>query len=296
MQLLTTIPCGNILGEGIIYDDLQDQLLWTDIQTCKLYRYGLTNGELEIFSMPSRVGSLALTTHANVLVIAFEQGVAKYNLQTTELQWLVKIEQHIKHTRLNDGRVDREGRFWVGSMVENHKLSPGQSDFEKGSLYRLDGPGAVTATINNLLITNSLCWSPDGAYMYHCDTPSQQINCYRMNQYGLPEAGKVLINTEPGCFPDGSTVDAEGYLWNAQWGGSQLVRYAPNGDLDYKLSLPISQPTCVCFAGKDFNLLAVTSAREGLSQQALANQPQAGNVLIYKTDYKGLPESRCQLK
>lgn len=294
-ELIKSVPCANTLGEGVLYDEQQDQILWTDIQECKLFRYGLNNDELEVFNMPSRVGSFGLTNAPNVLVIGFEEGVAKYNLQTANLQWLVKIEPHIPHTRLNDGRVDREGRFWVGSMVEGHRLSSEQSDVEKGCLYRIDGAGLAIPSIKNLQITNSLCWSPDSSYMYHCDTPTRKIKRYRMSAMGLPEAGEVFVSTESGCFPDGSTVDAEGYLWNAQWGGSQVVRYSPQGQVSEIFNLPVTQPSCVCFAGKNFDLLVVTSAREGLSEEALANQRDAGNVLIYKTGFTGLPESRCLL-
>lgn len=209
MQLIKSIPCANTLGEGVIYDEREDQLLWTDIQESKLYRYSLSRDVLEVFEMPSRVGSLALTEQKDDLLIAFEEGVARYNLETAQRHNIVELEPSIDHTRANDGRVDRQGRFWVGTMVEEHKLAPEQTDFEKACLYRIDGPGKLTPTIGDLMITNSLCWSPDGQYMYHCDTPRREINRYRVDALGLPQDGKVFASIENNGFPDGSVVDAD---------------------------------------------------------------------------------------
>ena len=163
---------------------------------------------------------------------------------------------------------------------------------DSGKLYRLDHDLSITSTINNLQITNSLCWSPNSHTLYHCDTPTREINSYAYDpdtgQLAMPD---VFTKTESKSFPDGSTVDSQGYLWNAQWGGSKVVRYSPNGTVDLVLDLPVSQVSCVAFGGRELNLLLVTTANQGLTAEKHAEEPRAGNLFIYETDYMGLMES-----
>jgi L-arabinonolactonase len=199
---------------------------------------------------------------------------------------LKKIEQNNPGTRLNDGRADRQGRFWAGSMVES-------GDQDAGALYCLDQQLQVTRKVSGLNISNGLCWSPDSTVMYHTDTPSRLIHAYDFDAAtGAIANQRCLVRTEKGCFPDGSTVDAEGYIWNAQWGASQVVRYSPAGEIDFVLRLPVSQPTCVAFGGPQLDRLFITSATQGFDEQALLAEPEAGNVLVFQTNITGTPDSR----
>lgn len=287
IELISSIPVQNELGEGIIWDHQRQRLWWTDIENSNLYRYDPTTEELEQWSTPERLACFAPVAGQDYLVGAFASGFAFYDPVKESLEWIEKVEADNPGTRLNDGRTDRQGRMWAGTMVENSD----QSNY-RGSLYCLDSNLLLRKTFGNLLITNSLCWSPDSKRMYHCDTPRQKINHYPFNpqsgEIGNPE---VLVSTEDECYPDGSIVDAQGYLWNAQWGGSKVVRYAADGSSDLEIELPVSQPTCVAFGGADLNLICVTTARQGLSREKLGVQSQAGDVFIYKTDFKGLVES-----
>jgi L-arabinonolactonase len=287
MELISTIPVQNELGEGIIWDHQRQRLWWTDIENCLLYRYDPVTENLEQWSTPERLCCFAPVAGQDYLVAAFASGFAFYDPLSGSLDWIEKIEADNPGTRLNDGRTDRQGRMWAASMVENSEQAP-----YWGSLYCLDSRLVVRKTIGDLLIPNSLCWSPDSKRMYHCDTPRQTINHYPFDAHS-GEIGdrEVLVTTEKGCYPDGSIVDAQGYLWNAQWGGCKVVRYAADGSTNLEIYLPASQPTCIAFGGPNLDLVFVTTARQNLSEEALGLQSQAGDVFIYKTDDKGLPES-----
>ena len=290
--LIETLKVKNTLGEGVIWDAIGAAVWWTDIDGSKLYRYHLADKKLDHWSTPERLGSFALVADSDYLICGFASGFAYFNphessnFDSTDLQWLHRVEEDNGGTRLNDGRADRQGRFWAGSMVES-------GDPGAGALYCLDQQLQVTSKVSGLTISNGLCWSPDSTLMYHTDTPSRRIHRYDFDvTTGAITNQSCLVRTERGCFPDGSTVDAEGYIWNAQWGASQVVRYSPEGEVDFVLPLPVSQPTCVAFGGPKLDMLLVTSASQGLDAQALLAEPEAGNVFVFQTNITGTPDSR----
>ena len=294
MELITTINAECELGEGIVYDDSSDALLWTDIEGKCLHIYEIESGSYSAQTLPWRLGSFGLSERGGVVIAAFEQGIAFYDWRNDDVCWVQQVEEDLAYTRFNDGRVDRAGQFCAGTMVEDEGARD-LLDGPKGALYRVGFDGQVTPLLSDLHIPNSLCWSPNGERMYHCDSPARMIMQYRYQANGTLSAADCFATTEEGCFPDGSCVDADGYVWNAQWGGSQIVRYSPDGAVDLVHKMPVSQPSCVCFAGSALDILAVTTARQSLSEQDLAQQPQAGNVFLYRTPYRGLPENRCMI-
>ena len=287
-RLIETLRVKNELGEGVIWDAAGAAVWWTDIQGSTLYRYSLQDQKLEQWATPERLGSFALVANSDKLICGFASGFAYFNPVKGAIQWLSKIEQDNPGTRLNDGRADRQGRFWAGSMVEVGEQGA-------GALYLIDHKLRVSSQISGLTISNGLCWSPDGKLMYHTDTPSRSIYRYDFDTVsGAISNQSLLVRTEKGCFPDGATVDAQGYIWSAQWGASRVVRYNPEGETDFILPLPVSQPTCVAFGGSDLNRLFVTSAYEGLDAEARATQPEAGNLFIFETDIKGIADPQFQ--
>lgn len=286
MRLIKTLEVNNELGEGVIWDHSANKLWWSDIQQSKLYRYDIDTDTLEDWSTPERLCCFAPRTNAEGLVAAFESGFAFYRAETGAIEWLHKIEADNPGTRLNDGRTDRQGRLWAGTMVEDQERAQ-----YKGALYCLDEGLNVKKSIEGLLITNSLCWSPDGETMYHTDTPTRRIKQYAFDtKAGDVGEAQLLVETRKGCYPDGSIVDADGFIWNAQWGSSTVVRYAPDGREDLVVEIPTQQPSCVAFAGQDLNLLCVTSAWQDLDSSARAQDTQAGNLFIYETEFKGIKE------
>ncbi len=285
-QFLSSLPVTNTLGEGVIWDAGHGALWWTDIESCKLYRYRPEQKQLDTWVTSQRLACFALMANSDWLLAGFESGFAFYQPSTGATDWLHRIDTAHSSVRLNDGRADRQGRFWAGSMVEaqnNHAV--------RGELYCLDRDLRCTSRLGNLAISNGLCWSPDSTVMYHTDTPTRRINAYDFDSTtGEIANRRLFVETAAGCFPDGSTVDSQGYLWNAQWGASQVVRYSPAGEVDTIVKLPVSQPSCVAFGGPNLDRLFITTARQGLSGDALARQPEAGNVLIYQTDIRGIAD------
>ena len=284
VSLIDTIKVENELGEGVIWDADGASVWWTDIEGCTLYRYTPDTKKLEQYTTPQRLGSFARVANSDYFICGFADGFAYFNPWTSDLQWLQKIDSDNSGTRLNDGRADRQGRFWAGSMVEN-------GDNRRGSLYCLDQELQVSSEVSGLLISNGLCWSPDGSVMYHTDTPSRRIDRYDFNiKSGKIDGKTTFVKTEKGCFPDGSAVDAQGYVWSAQWAASQVVRYNPQGEIDFVLPLSVSQPTCVAFGGPQLDMLFVTSAYQGLGEKARLTQPNAGNLWVFQTNVKGIAD------
>ena len=283
-RLIDIVKVENELGEGVIWDAAGAAVWWTDIEGSILYRYCPQDKQLDQWATPERLGSFALVANSDNLMCGFASGFAYYNPCSGAVHWLSKIELDNGGTRLNDGRVDRQGRFWAGSMVESGEQGA-------GALYCLDGELQVSSHISGLSISNGLCWSPDSKLMYHTDTPSRRIHRYDFDATsGAISNQAVLLRTERGCFPDGSTVDAQGYIWSAQWAASRLVRYSPEGEIDFILPLPVSQPTCAAFGGPELNMLFVTTAYQGMTPEAREAEPEAGNLFVFQTDIKGIAD------
>jgi sugar lactone lactonase YvrE len=283
------LPAGNILGECISWDSHRGTLWWTDIQACRLYRYDWTAGTMQSLQTPERVGSFGFVAASDELITAFASGIALYDPQQRTVKWLARPETITPGVRFNDGRVDRRGRFWSGTMVEDEQLPA------RGCLYSIDGTGEARCHLQGLRISNGLCFSPDGTRVYFADSPTRTISVYELNEPdGTLGLRRTLAQTPEGAFPDGATVDVDGCIWSAHWGAGHVVRYTPDGRIDRTIEVPTRQPTCVCFGGPDLDILCVTTAREGLDDSALTNEPHAGDVFLYRVGTQGLPESEYQ--
>lgn len=286
MALIDTIHAGNTLGEGIQWDVKTQSLWWTDIQKRRFHRYDWAKRKLESFSTPERVGSFGLIEGGTDIVAAFESGFALYGLESGNVCWLARPDADLPGVRFNDGRVDRQGRFWAGTMVETEPRTG------RANLYCVDAAGRAHKRESSIEISNGICWSPDSTRFYFADSPLRTIYCYDFDPANGEIANRRVFATTPkGAHPDGAVVDAQGYLWSAHWGAGRVVRYAPDGVVDRVLEVPASQPTCVAFGGPQLDLLFVTSARDGLTPEELARQPSAGDVFVYKMGCTGLAET-----
>lgn len=274
------------LGEVPMWDVETQRLWWTDIESKVLRRVDPVTGNVDRWDLPERLGSYALRTGGG-LVCAFESGFAFFDPEDGKLEWIAKPEAKMSRNRFNDGKTDRQGRFWAGTMDDH--LSE-----RTGALYRLDPDLSVHLMEKEIGISNSLCWSPNNTTFYFADTMVQEIWAYKFDGQTGDISERILFadtHEQPGQ-PDGSTVDSEGFLWNAQWGGWRLVRYAPDGQIDRIVDLPVQYPTSVIFGGPDLSTLFVTTAVWDLEGPALKEQPCAGAVLSLDVGVKGLPESR----
>ena len=279
----------DILGESPVWDERAQCLYWVDIRRPAIRRLRPASGVIDTWPMPDLVGSIALTDEERLLV-ALPHYVALFDPISGSLEAFVQPPHHLPGHRFNDGRCDRQGRFWVGSM---HNLTRAP----EGVLYKLEGRGELEAVQGGICIPNSLAFSPDGRTMYFADSLRYTLFAYDYDPAsGRMGEQRVFATTEPPGFPDGSTVDAEGYLWNAQFDAWRIVRYAPDGRIDRVIATPVQRPTCCAFGGADLATLYVTTASQKMSPAELQAQPLAGALLALDVGVRGLVEPRFALR
>lgn len=277
----------DILGESPLWDGDAQALVWVDIRRPAIRRLHPASGRLDTWPMPEMVGAIALVDDGRLLV-AMGAEILLFDAATGAREPLARVPRPDGH-RFNDGRCDRQGRFWVGTM-HNVTRAP------EGTLYRMQGRGAPVPVREGLSIPNSLAWSPDGRTMYLSDSLTHRIDaCDYDPATGTPGAWRSFASTAPPGFPDGATVDAEGFLWSAQFKASQVVRYAPDGRVDRVIPMPVDKPTAVAFGGTNLDVLYVTTASQHMTPDEVAAQPLAGALLALDPGVRGIPEPRYAL-
>ena len=277
------------LGECPLWCERSGALYWTDIESATLSRWREADGQLRHWTLPERVGCFALCENASTLLLGLASGIALFDLDSETLSPIRPVEAENPDTRINDGRCDRQGRLVFG--MYNRAEAP------VGHFYRVHADlGIERLPLPPVGVANSIAFSPDGSTMYFTDSPSRQIQCVSCAVDGRLGAPRpfVRLSADEG-FADGSTVDAEGGLWSAQWQGSCVVRYDAQGAETHRFDLPASQATCPAFGGASLDRLFVTSARIGLDASALQSEPAAGGVFALQTGWRGLPEVRFQV-
>ncbi|WP_321840738.1 SMP-30/gluconolactonase/LRE family protein [Paraburkholderia bannensis] len=279
------IDAKNALGEGATWCSRSARLYWNDIEGASLSRYDSADGSHRTWAMPERLACFALCEDPNRLLIGLASRLAFFDLETGEITPIVDVEPDLP-TRLNDGRCDRQGRFVFGTKYE---LKP----FEKiGGFYRLNHD----LTLEKLplpvaAISNSIAFSPDGATMYYADSFTREIRACDYGANGTIANDRLFVQVpNHEGEPDGSTVDSEGGLWNAQWAGGCAVRYGPDGKETGRVKIPTAQPSCVTLGGARLTALYVTSARVGLDDEALEREPHAGGVFVAQSGRTGIAE------
>jgi len=275
------------LGEGVLWDEREQAVYWTDIAGSTLWRLHPADGRVTHWRMPERLASFALCEAEGWLLLALASQLAFFHLERQQLMPVQAIEPGLA-TRANDGACDRQGRFVFGTL---HEPAEGAKQ-PVGGFYRLHADLRLEKLpLPDVAISNSIAFSPAGDRMYFCDSLTRKILCCDYgDQLGTPRVFADLGNVVG--EPDGSAVDAAGALWNAQWGMHRLVRYLPDGREDRIVELPTWQPTRPAFGGPGLTTLYVTSARDGLSAAQLANDPHAGALFAIEAGTAGLREPR----
>lgn len=283
----TVVPAGNRLGEGVVWCEREQALYWTDIHNAVLWRHRPADGQTRQWPMPERLGCLALCQEPGWLLLALASRLAFFHPETGELRELHRLPGR-GDTRANDGGCDRQGRLVFGTLHE-----PAQGDKQPvGAFWRLNADLSLEQLpLPGVAIANSIAFSPDGETMYFCDSLDKRIQRCAYGDVIGPVSTFVALSDQPG-EPDGSAVDAEGGLWNAQWGAARIVRYLPDGRLDQILVVPTGQPTRPAFGGPALSTLYVTSAHDGMDDAARSQDPQAGHVFALDVGVRGLPEVR----
>ena len=273
----------NLLGESPAWSSREQALYWVDIAAKRLYRFNWNSRLEQSWEFPELVSAVVPRASGGV-VLTFHKRVVVFDPETETLETLCRPDSNPEN-RSNDARCDALGRLWLGTM-QNNLGSNGEGKEvtqRSGSLYRIEPDGSVLEMLTGVGISNGLAWSPDSTTMYFADSLKGQMYAFDYDlEPGLISNRRVFSSFERGV-PDGSAVDSEGFLWNARWGGSCLVRFSPDGKVDRVLELPVTQPSSCTFGGEHLETLFVTSASMGLNQ----SNPLEGAILALDVGARG---------
>ena len=280
-MLKMIVDARNQLGECVLWCERTQRVLWTDILGAALHAHHPESGATVRWPMPERLACFALTGSDDRLLLGLASQLAFFDFSTGAITPIATVEEALS-TRLNDGRCDRQGNFVFGTFNEVEPRAP------IGAYYRLNAAdlSLEKLPLKNVAIANSTCFSPDGATLYYCDSPDKHIRCC---DYPSLANDRVFAVCEGDGEPDGSCIDADGYLWNAQWGGYKVVRYGPDGRIDRVLEVAAAQPSCTALGGPALNVLFSSSATVGLAAPAPTDGGLHATTL---SDVRGLPEAR----
>ena len=278
----------DILGECPLWHVDEQALYWVDIRAPAIRRLDWVQQTVDSWPMPGLVGAIALAEGGR-LIVALPDQIALFDRKDKTLATVVRIDDAFDGHRFNDGRCDRQGRFWVGSM-HNITREP------VGVLYRLDPGHGLVPVLGGICIPNSLAWSPNGRVMYFADSLKHTISAYAFDPAtGTIGEGRTFAQNTPPAFADGSTIDEQGYLWNAEFWGSRIVRYAPDGRVDRTIEMPIDRPTCCAFGGPDLETLFITTTSQNMSEDERTAQPLAGALFSCRPGVRGIAEPVCPI-
>jgi sugar lactone lactonase YvrE len=256
-----------------------------DIEKRRIHCYHPGDDATRTYTLAQRIGSLVRRERGGLL-LALENGFWRFDPETEALEHLHDPEPDRPGNRFNDGKCDARGRFWAGTMDAAQEVA------DAGSLYCLDTDGRVERHLGSVGISNGLAWSADGRRMYYIDSPTRRVDVF---DYDLDAARfanrRTAFEIPEGLgFPDGMSIDVEGKLWVAIWGGSMVARFDPDtGAMLAQVPVPAAHVTSCAFAGPALDELYITTARQGLDENALAAQPTAGGLFRARVPVPGLP-------
>jgi len=284
MDVKHLLHCQNILGECPLWHEDEQRLYWVDITGKTINRLDTRTGQHESFTVDSQVGVIARRATGG-FVAAGEKGFGFWKPGQIQIENFNNPEAEQPYSRFNDGKVDRQGRFWAGTMTHTESVS---------ALYRLDPDHSVHTMETGLTISNGIGWGADNQVMYFVDSLRYVIYAYDFDlEAGLVSNRRAFVQfSKDKGVPDGLTVDRDGCVWCAIYGGGRITRFDPQGKIIAEIELPVSQPTSCAFGGENFSELYITSASEGLSDAALETEQMAGDLFVIKTKVKGRPEPK----
>ena len=278
----------DVLGEVPVWDVAAGRLWWTDVFRPAIHRLDAASGKVESWTPPDKVHSFALRKNGG-LVIAGRKGFALYDPESGTYEFLHDPREDSEGTLLNDGRADRQGRFWAGTMDKMLERPSGQ-------LFRLEADGTSHMAADGITLSNGVAFSPDGGTLYYADSLLKNIFAYDLDaETGALSNKRVFAETDalPG-IPDGATVDAEGFLWSARFDGGRVLRHAPDGSVAGEIELPVSRVTSCALGGQDLKTLYITTAFFRLTEEQRAAEPLAGALFATEVEVPGMPEPRYQ--
>jgi len=290
------VTCDDIAGETPIWSQEEKAIYWIDVVTPRIHRFEPGNGSFKTISLHETIGAIGFRGPGK-LVAAMRKGFYFVDFSSGKLEHIHDPEPTLPDNTLNDGRVDRQGRFWSGSGWY------GTDDVESeatrlpteptAALYRMDRDRSVHKILDGIKETNTICWSPDNKTMYIGDSGIGLISAYDFDaERGTIGNRRDFARTKTGdLFHDGSAMDTDGYMWTAIFNGWCIRRYAPDGSIEREIELPVQRPTSCGFGGPNMSTLYVTTATWTLTDEQIRQQPLAGSLLSFETGVKGIPES-----
>ena len=287
MTIDCVLAADALLGACPLWSNARQVLHWIDIEGRRVRTFDPATGTDTAIDTPGRPGSIALTEDENRLLVAMEHQLFRLDLATQQLEPWLELEAAGTGNRLNDGRCDPAGRFWVGSMYEDvpaHRF--------RGKLHRIDAAGTATVIRDEVGVSNGLAFSPDGATMYWADTLYDTVWAFDYDpNTGAVGNQRLFVDFAdlPGR-PDGACVDAEGCYWVAAVYGWALLRISPDGRVDRTIDLPVEKPTMCAFGGPGLSTLYVTSIGEGGAYDPASGQQHPGGIFALEPGVTGLPE------
>ncbi len=287
-------PTGDVCGEGAVWHTAHQAVYWNDINRFLIHRFTPADGTVRTWLFDEPVTALTLTTRPETLAVILGSGVILWEPETDKRSEFVFRLEGWPKVRLNDARADPRGSLWMGSMRNNVNTdgSSRETGGKDGKLFCLDPNGTVTVRREQIGIANTLAWSPDRRCFYFGDSLANTIWSYDYDAVtgGLDNERPFLQGFVRG-LPDGSTADAEGYLWNCRFFGGCIVRVAPDGVIDRVIEMPVKNITTCTFGGPDLRTLYVTTARA----EAPPSDRLAGSLFAIDTNVAGQPENQFRL-
>ena len=296
VEIRLIVDAKNHLGEGPLWDVQEQRLYWIDSSAAEIWSAKADGSGVKRYFVPSHIGSMALREKGGA-VLALANGFSLYDFTTQKLTHIGDPEADEPENRLNDGKVDRRGRFIAGYMSYDHDredASRGQRPVRNSALYRLDPDLSIHRLDAGIKCSNGPCWSPDNKTFYFCDSYDKVMYAYDYDiDTGNVANRRVFASNKdyPGTF-DGSTVDSEGYIWNAHVFGGRIIRYAPNGEIDRMVEFPVRNLTSVMFGGPNLDILYVTCMGRPMKGVPQKEAEAGGLFAVHGLGVKGLPEPR----
>ena len=274
-----------LLGEGPVWDAKQQMLYWVDILNGAIHGYAPKNKMHTTIQLDQLIGAFAFCNDGN-FIAALQNGFAFIDRVSGEIKMIEDPEAHLPGNRFNDGKCDPAGRFWAGTMALTEVAGA-------GSVYTIEKNVGVMKKIDNVSISNGMAWSADHTTLYYIDSPSFKVVAYDYDKTTGHISNKrtIITITAADGVPDGMTIDTEGMLWIAHWDGWQVTRWNPaTGEKLFHFTLPVGRATSCTFGGESLEDLYITSARVGLTEEALESQPLAGALFVIPNcGFRGLP-------
>jgi len=281
-------PSQCILGEGPIWHAERKCCYWVDIESGILFEYHWISKSTRTWIFDYQV-TMVCPGQNNSLILGLNNGVGRFDTESGELEYILDVETENEDIRCNDGACDSKGRLWIGSM---------QKEFQQGaaSLYVIDKDLKIKKVLKDLTISNGLAWSPDNSRLYFIDSPTRLVQSFYFNEITSEirfEKNVIEIPSNLG-IPDGMTIDQEGMLWIAHWGGYGVYKWNPNdGSLLDMIEIPAPYVTSCTFAGENMDHMVITTAKGDLNEADLAQYPESGNTFCHKLDAMGFVPIKC---